>query len=75
MCIVSLSDCCGDDGDSISEVTMAYGVSDCSVVLHSWQVDGVIIRVLLSSDSGNIMKNNTCHNNITGPLRGHPEVT
>lgn len=20
------------------------------------------------------MKNNTCHNNITGPLRGHPEV-
>ena len=43
MCIISLFDCCG--GDLISEVIMAYGVSDCSAVLQSWQVDGVIIGV------------------------------
>ena len=50
MCIISLFDCCSggggdDDGDLMSEVIMAYGVSDCSAVLQSWQVDGVIIGV------------------------------
>ena len=45
MCVMSLFDCCGggDDGDLNSKVIMAYGVSDCSAVLDSWQVDGVII--------------------------------
>ena len=37
MCIMSLFDCCGggggDDGDSVTKVMMAYGVSDCSAVL------------------------------------------
>ena len=31
--------------DLNSEVFMTHGVSDCSAVLDSWQVDGVIIRV------------------------------
>lgn len=78
MCIVSLFDCCDSVGDDESKVMMVYAVSDCSAILHSWQVDGVVIwvfRVLLSSNSGNIMKNNTCHYNITGPLRGHLKVT
>ena len=46
MCIMCLFDCCGgDDGDLYSAVIIAYGVSDCSAVLDSWQVDEVIIWV------------------------------
>ena len=47
MCITSLFDCCGggDDGDLNSKVIIANGVSDCSAVLDSWQVDGVIISI------------------------------
>ena len=46
MCIMALFDCCGgggDDGDLNSKVIMAYGISDCTAVLDSWQVDGVVI--------------------------------
>ena len=47
MCITSLFDCCGggDDGDLNSKVIIANGVSDCSAILDSWQVDEVIISI------------------------------
>ena len=32
-------------------------------------------RVLLSSKNCNIMENNTCHNDVTCPLWGDPELT
>ena len=31
-------------------------------------------RVLLSSNNCNIMENNTCHNDVTCPLWGDPEL-
>ena len=46
MYVMCLFHCCGgDDGDLNSKVIIAYGVSDCSAVLDSWQVDEVIIWV------------------------------
>ena len=32
-------------------------------------------RVLLSSNNCNVMENNTCHNDVTCPLWGDPELT
>lgn len=31
--------------------------------------------VLLSSNSGSMTENNTCHNDVTCPLWSHPELT
>ena len=52
-------------------------------ILDICRVDGMVIlrvislygRVLLSSNNGNIMENNTCHNDVTCPLWGDPDLT
>ena len=57
-------------------------VPHCSSILHICSVERVVIlrviqlygRVLLSSNSCNIMENNTSHNDVTCPLWSDPEL-
>ncbi|KAG7471672.1 hypothetical protein JOB18_013859 [Solea senegalensis] len=58
--------------------------TDLEILLLERQLrDGMVIlsvvdlydRVLLSSNNYNIMENNTCHNDVTCPLWGDPELT
>lgn len=60
---------------------LADAVPGCSSILAVCRVDGLVIglfqlqgRLLLSSNSSNVMENNTCHDDVAGPLRSDPEV-
>lgn len=71
-----------DDGGLIRKVIPANQLCDSPSILALCRVDGMVIlwvvnlngRVLLSSNSCNTV-DNTCHNNVTNPLWGQPELT
>ncbi len=72
----------GGGGSLICEIILANYVLESSSILDICRVDGMVFlrvvtlcgRMLLSSNCGNIMENNTCHNNVTCCLLGYPQV-
>ncbi|KAG7492931.1 hypothetical protein MATL_G00021160 [Megalops atlanticus] len=64
----------------LCKMISANGVPDSPAIQDICRRDGVIIfnlygRVLLSSNCSNIMKNNTCHNDVACSFRGYSEFT
>lgn len=62
-------------------VMLSYHIPGGSSLLYVYKVHGVVVRVFclygklfFSNYHNNIMENNGCHNNVTGPFRGYPEV-
>ena len=64
------------------EMIEAYHVSNSSSIscisrgvrIIIWIIGGKS-RTLFSSNSGNVVENQTCHYNVTSPFRGDPEPT